>query len=107
MSVIQVGLDDKTGALDSKLVEAAAAALNIQVMRDLSSIWSVQATVRYLPDPKNIPVGVWPVFLVAQLPPGKGGVHLDKKNTYSLVIGTPNSDDWTIDESHENIGNAR
>jgi hypothetical protein len=80
MSVIQVGLDDKTGALDSKLVEAAAAALNIQVMRDLSSIWSVQATVRYLPDPKNIPVGVWPVFLVAQLPPGKGGVHLDKKN---------------------------
>jgi hypothetical protein len=104
MSVIQVGLVDKTGALDPKLVEGAAAALNIQVMRDLSDIWNVQATVRYLPDPKSVPVGVWPVFLVAKLPPGEGGVHLDKKNQpYSLVIGTPNSADWTIDASHETV----
>jgi hypothetical protein len=104
MSVVQVGLVDKTGKLDTKLVEAAAAALNIQVMRDLSEIWSVQATVRYLPDPGDIPVGVWPVFLVAKLPPGEGGVHLDKKNQpYSLVIGTPESADWTIDASHETI----
>lgn len=104
MSVIQVGLVDKTGALDAQLVEEAAAALNIQVMRDLSPIWNVQATVRYLPNPKTIPVGVWPVFLVAKLPPGEGGVHLDKKNQpYSLVIGTPGSDDWTIDASHETL----
>ena len=104
MSVIQVGLVDKTGKLDSKLVQAAAASLNIQVMRDLGSIWNVQATVRYLPDPKSIPVGVWPVFLVASLPPGEGGVHLDKNNQpYSLVIGTPGSADWTIDASHETV----
>jgi hypothetical protein len=102
MSVIQVGLVDKTGKLDPALVQAAAAALNIQVMRDLPQYWNVQATVRYLPDPKKIPVGVWPVFLVARLPPGEGGVHLDKKNQpYSLVIGTPDSNDWTIDASHE------
>jgi hypothetical protein len=104
MSVIQVGLVDKSGALDSKLVQAAAAALNIQAMRDLSDIWNVQATVRYLPDPKSIPVGVWPVFLVAKLPPGEGGVHMDKNNQpYSLVIGTPDSADWTIDASHETV----
>jgi hypothetical protein len=104
MSVIQVGLVDKTGKLDTQLVQATAAALNIQVMRDLSPIWNVQATVRYLPDPNTIPVGVWPVFLVAKLPPGEGGVHLDKKNQpYSLVIGTPDSADWTIDASHETV----
>jgi hypothetical protein len=104
MSVIQVGLVDKTGALDSHLVESAAAALNVQVMRDLSQFWNVQATVRYLPDPKNIPVGVWPVFLVPKLPPGEGGVHLDKNNQpYSLVIGTPGNADWTIDASHETL----
>ena len=52
--------------------------------------------------PTGIPSGVWPVFLVASLPPGEGGVHLDKKNQpYSLVIGTPDSDAWTIDASHE------
>jgi hypothetical protein len=104
MSVIQVGLVDTTGELDSGLVEATAAALNIQVMRDLPQFWNVHATVRHLPNPKSIPVGVWPVLLVAKLPPGEGGVHLTKKNQpYSLVIGTPDSDDWTIDASHETI----
>ncbi len=104
MSVIQVGLVDKTGALDPKLVEAAAAALNIQVIRDLANIWNVQATVRYLPDPKHIPPGVWPVFLDAKLPPTEGGVHLDKRNQpYALVEGSPGSDDWTIDASHETL----
>lgn len=104
MSVIQVGLVDKNAKLDPKVVQAAAAALNIQVMRDLAGIWNIQATVRYLPDPKHIPSGVWPVFLVAKLPPGEGGVHLDKNNQpYSLVIGTPGSDDWTIDASHETV----
>lgn len=104
MSVIQVGLVDKTGKLDPQLVQETAAALNIQVMRDFAPIWNVQATVRHLPDAKSIPAGVWPVFLVARLPPGEGGVHLDKRNQpYSLVIGTPGSNDWTIDASHETI----
>lgn len=104
MSVIQVGLVDKTGKLDPDLVRATAAALNIQVTRDLTKFWNVQATVRYLPSPTQIPPGVWPVFLVASLPPGEGGVHLDKRNQpYSLVIGTPGSDDWTIDASHETL----
>jgi hypothetical protein len=104
MSVIQVGLVDTTGALDSALVEAAAASLNTQVMRDLTQFWNVQATVRHLPNPKAIPVGVWPVLLVAKLPPGEGGVHLTKKNQpYALVIGTPDSSDWTIDASHETL----
>jgi hypothetical protein len=104
MSVVQVGLVDRTGELDVQLVQATAAALNIQVMRDLPQYWNVQATVRYLPDAGQIPVGVWPVFLVKQLPPGEGGVHLDKKNQpYALVIGTPASTDWTIDASHETV----
>jgi hypothetical protein len=104
MSVIQVGLIDKTGSIDPKLVEATAASLNVQVMRDLSQCWPVQATVRYLPDPTSIPVGVWPVFLVQQLPPGEGGVHLDDNNQpYSLVVAAPDSDDWTVDASHESV----
>lgn len=104
MSVIQVGLTDKTGHLDPKLVQEAAAALNIQVLRDLTQFWNVKATVRYLPDPSQIPAGVWPVFLVAKLPPDEGGIHLDKRNQpYSLVIGTPDRDDWTIDASHETV----
>lgn len=104
MRVIQVGLVDRTGKLDPKLVEDAAASLNVQVIRDLPQYWPVKATVRYLSDPDSVPVGVWPVFLVASLPPGEGGVHLDSNNQpYSLVIGTPENDEWTVDASHEAI----
>ena len=103
MSVIQVGLIDKTG-LDPHLLQDTADALNVQVMRDLPQFWNIKATVRYLPDANRIPVGTWPVYLVPKLPPGEGGVHLDKHNQpYSLVIGTPGNNGWTIDASHETI----
>ena len=102
MSVIQVGLVDTTGELDIELVQAAAAALNIQVTRDLPQFWNVTATVQYLTNKAKIPVGVWPVRLVGSLPPGEGGFHLDKHNQpYAKVIGTPDDPSWTIDASHE------
>jgi hypothetical protein len=104
MSVIQVGLVDTTGKIDAALVQAAAAALNVQVTRDLPQFWPIQATVRYLPHAAKVPVGVWPVQLVAKLPPGEGGFHMDKHNQpYSKVIASPSSEEWTIDASHETI----
>jgi hypothetical protein len=102
MSVIQIGLVDTTGSLDPELVQSVAAALNIQVTRDLPQFWSVNATVIYLPHAKKVPVGVWPVQLVKTLPPGEGGFHLDKhKQPYAKVIASPKSDGWTIAASHE------
>jgi hypothetical protein len=93
-----------TGKLDPQLVQSVAAALNIQVMRDLPQYWNVKATVIHLPDAKKIPAGVWPVNLVHKLPPGEGGVHMDKHNQpYALVIANPGSDEWTIDASHETL----
>jgi len=104
MSVIQVGLADKTGELNPTLVQSVAAALNLQVIRDLPQFWNVQATVNYLPHPRHVPAGVWPVFLVKELPPGEGGVHLDRHNQpYAKVIASPDSDEWTIDASHETL----
>ncbi len=102
MSLIQVGLVDKTGKLDAELVQTVAAALNVQVTRDLPQFWGVQATVIYLPNPRRIPPGVWPTFLVDNLPPGEGGVHLDKNNQpFALVVANPDSEGWTIAASHE------
>lgn len=102
MSVIQVGLVDTTGRIPVDLVHAAAVALNLQVTRDLPQFWAVTATVMYLPTPKKIPAGVWPVQLVEKLPPGEGGFHSDKhKQPYSKVIALPNDNTWTIDASHE------
>jgi hypothetical protein len=104
MSLIQVGLADKTGEIDAGLLQAAAAALNIQVTRDLTQFWNVQASVSYLPNPKKIPAGVWPVFLVKTLPPDEGGFHMDKHNQpYAEVIGSAASEEWTLDASHETL----
>ena len=102
MSVIQVGLVDTTGDLDPELVQSVAAALNIQVTRDLPQFWNIKATVSYLSNPHKIPASVWPVQLVKTLPPGEGGFHLDKhKQPYSKVIATPKGESWTIAASHE------
>ena len=102
MSVIQVGLVDMTGEIDAGLVHAAALALNLQVTRDLPQFWPITATVTYLPDPKKIPAGVWPVQLVKTLPPDEGGFHSDKhKQPYSKVIATKKDPTWTVDASHE------
>src|SRR6266849_9087931 len=97
MSTIQVGLVDTTGKIDVDLLHAAAAALNLQVNRDLPQFWPVQATVSYLPRASHLPAGVWPVQLVATLPPGEGGFHLNKHNQpYAKVIAKPDSAEWTI-----------
>jgi hypothetical protein len=99
-----VALIDTTGKLDAELVSSVAAALNVQVTRDLPQFWSVQATVTSLPHAKKVPAGVWPVHLVPSLPPGEGGVHMDMHNQpYAKVIATPTDDSWTIDASHELI----
>jgi hypothetical protein len=104
MSVIQIGVVDTTGKVDPDFLEAAAVALNLQVIRDLPQFWDVQATVRYLPNTSKLPAGVWPVQLVKSLPPGEGGFHLDKHNQpYAKVIAAPGDDSWTIDASHEII----
>jgi hypothetical protein len=104
MSLIQVGLVDKTGEIDPDLIHSTAAALNIQVTRDLPQFWNVQATVMALTSPHKIPAGVWPVFLVKTLPPGEGGFHLDQHNQpYAKVIASSTSDEWTIDASHETL----
>jgi hypothetical protein len=104
MTNIRVGLVDTTKALDAALVQAVAAALNIQVTRDLPQFWNVRATVEYLPHAQKIPAGVWPVRLVSHLPPGEGGFHLDRHNQpYAEVIATPQDSTWSIDASHETL----
>ena len=102
MSVVQIGLVDMTGEIDPALVHSAALALNLQVTRDLPQFWPVSATVSYLPDPKKVPAGIWPVQLVKTLPPDEGGFHSDKhKQPYAKVIASKSDPSWTIDASHE------
>ncbi len=104
MLAIRVGLVDTTGEVDNQEMAAVAAALNVQVTRDLPQYWPVNASVAYLPDHRVIPQGVWPVQIVKSLPPGEGGFHMTRHNQpYAKVIYTPGSHEWTLDASHETI----
>ncbi|BCG05231.1 hypothetical protein PPGU19_097990 (plasmid) [Paraburkholderia sp. PGU19] len=104
MLATKVGLVDTTGTVDTQTMAAVAAALNVQVTRDLPKYWPVSASVSYLADHKKIPQGVWPVQLVKTLPPDEGGFHMTRHNQpYAKVIVTPGSDEWAVDASHETI----
>jgi hypothetical protein len=105
MTLAQVVLVDQTHQIDASLLHSAALALNNQVIQDLPQYWpEINATVSYAPSLASVPPGAWPVFLVAQLPPGEGGFHLDKHNQpFAKVIASPDDDSWTMDASHEII----
>jgi hypothetical protein len=104
MLITKIGLVDTTGTLKPESVAEVAAALNVQVTRDVPQYWNVSAAVSYLTDPTRVPQGVWPVQLVKHLPPGEGGFHLTKHNQpYAKVIASPDNLDWSIDASHEII----
>jgi hypothetical protein len=95
----RVGLVDKTGALPAEQLTAVAAALNLQVSRDFHPIWGVSATVAAYPGTSHPPPGVWPIFVVDNLPPTEGGVHLTKhRQPYALVEA---GDSWSLSASHE------
>jgi hypothetical protein len=102
---IRVGLVDMTGTINPEMLSAVAAALDVQVTRDLPQYWDVKATVVALPHKDKIPQGVWPVQLVKSLPPGEGGFHLTKKHNqpYAKVVASGDNNDWTIDASHETL----
>lgn len=101
----QVGLVDTTGEIDAKLIGRVAAALNLQIARDVAQFWTVQANVQYLPDPGAIPVGVWPIKLIKTLPRKQGGgFHLDEhEQPYAEVVVTAGNNGWSLEASHETI----
>ncbi len=101
MLPIKVALVSKSQQVPAADVAKVAAAINVQVTRDFAPIWSVNASVSSLPDPKAIPPGIWPVFIVDKLPPGEGGVHLTKhKQPYALVAA---GSSWSVAASHETL----
>lgn len=103
MSLVQVGLIDATSTvINPSFMAEVARALTIQATRDFAPVWGVGASVSVLPDTGSVPVDVWPIFLVDQLPPGEGGFHMDKAGQpYSMVIASADDNEWTLDASHE------
>lgn len=99
MLPIRVGLVDKTGTISAQELTAVATALNLQAHRDFGPIWKVTASVSALPSASHIPPGIWPIFMVNNLPPGEGGVHLTKHHQPYALVEVGQS--WSLSASHE------
>jgi hypothetical protein len=104
MLQVKLGLLDTTNTIPVGTMAAAAAALNVQVTRDLPQFWDVNATVEYLTTKERIPQGVWPLQLVSKRVGSVHGFHQTKNHQpYAKVEITPGYNDWTVVASHEAI----
>jgi hypothetical protein len=79
-----------------------AAALQKQVQRDFAPIWNVQATVSPFAHLADVPVGTWPVIIVASLPdPSVGGFHTTQFGQPLALVRFGNG--WPLTASHETL----
>lgn len=100
-TTVNVALVPRGVKVDPAEVSAVAAALSIQITRDFTPIWGISATVAAFHTSKQVPIGYWPIYIEdpSKMPPGAGGVHLDKnKHPYALI---ETGDQWSLDASHE------
>ena len=101
MGTIRVGLANQSSTVTSEQVKRVAAALDVQMRRDLKPIWDVDAEVMALEDSHVIPAGVSPVIIVDQTPGNFAGVHTITQGVPWAMVSTKR--DWALAASHECI----
>lgn len=95
----RVALIDMTGHIDDGELATVAAAINLQVTRDLMRYWPVTATVSALPSSVAIPPGVWPLYVVSRIDDTTAGFH--RTQHYEPYAEVEDSAGWTLAASHE------
>lgn len=91
---------EKPGLIDAAALTRVAAALQKQATRDFGPIWGVSASVSAFARIEDVPLGYWPVIVVADVK-GAAGYHQDQNGQpYALVeVG----DSWSLTASHETL----
>lgn len=85
----------------SELVQVSAA-LQKQVMRDVSPVWGVNATVDAFARLEDMPLGTWPMIVMDNLPFPAAGIHLDQDGQpFALITASDDNDVWSLTASHE------
>jgi hypothetical protein len=96
----RIGIASRSQFVGLHDLAKVAAALNLQVNRDMHTVWNISATVSVLADPDSIEPGVWPIFIVDDVgQPGALGLHLtEHQQPYALVQA---GETWSLTTSHE------
>jgi hypothetical protein len=101
MLTINLALVSEIEDHDPSDLARVAAALQRQATRDFAPIWHQEAaTVDAFPRLEDVPVGYWPLIVVADVK-GAAGVHLDDKGQPFALIEM--SDSWSLTASHETL----
>jgi len=91
---------EKDGLIDPADLTRIAAALQKQVTRDFAPIWKTSATVSAFTRLKDVPLGYWPVIVVADVKDA-AGYHEDQNGQpFALVEAGPS---WSLTASHETL----
>lgn len=99
---LRIGLISQTADADDDAVRTVAAALHVQLQRDVGPIWGAAATVEAFTRGTRPPAGVSPIFIVDNTPNHVGGLHTttDGGLPWAIVLV---SRDWHLAASHEAI----
>ncbi len=95
----RIGLVARTSQISFVELAKVAAALNVQVARDVQPIWNLTASVIALDNPDYIEPGIWPIYIEDSIPEHALGLHLTgHQQPYARVrMG----DTWPLTTSHE------
>ena len=83
-----IALVSQTDQVPNWQVQMVAAALQIQVSRDFTSIWGIDATVSAFDLLEDVPTGYWPIIIKDDIGfAGAAGIHLDhNKKPFGLTV---------------------
>lgn len=101
MVPVTIGLMNQSSAITNDEVARVAAALDIQVKRDLAPIWAVTADIITIPADRPVPRLVSPVIIVDATPGDFAGQHRITENIPWAMVSTKR--DWALAASHECI----
>ncbi|MGF6777210.1 phospholipase D-like domain-containing protein [Paraburkholderia sp. GAS334] len=97
----RIGLISQSANVKYADTVRVAQALNLQVNRDLAPLWNVSGTVVALETADHLNPGIWPVYIVDDVPSGTTGFHLTGYNQpYAVVLS---GDTWSLSASHETL----
>ena len=101
MTSLTIGLVNRSSTIAADEVARVAAALDIQVKRDLMPIWNVTADLITILADQPVPRGVSPIIIVDETPGNFAGQHRITQTIPWAMVSTKR--DWALAASHECI----
>jgi hypothetical protein len=97
-----LALVSESSKVTSSEVSIVAAALQKQVIRDLTPHWGIRATVQAFARLKHVPLDYWPMIVRDDIKFDAAGIHLDNDGQpYALITASDNNNVWSLTASHE------